>query len=314
MIASGMAPPTSTSRCPRSMLRDSPVRGYRACSLVVGAARALTGARGIVAGAGASGDRTVCVDVSFRGNHGVRCAACDRRRDLPRRVARAHRVRHPRALAAAAHRRRLRDPLRAGAPRLPPPMRTPPMTSRARDVVPLTIGLYLIALGAVLLLDSTDVHTIGVEGAVGTAFGLAFVALGVLAFLAAWRVRRFSRKMRRAVGHLRSDASGWTVEDDAVISTVVGDIALDLRDADLPEGETELAVLCWLGTIQVRVPREFGVDVTAQSIVGSVDVLGEREEGVVRDIHVRSEGYEQQTHRVRLRISTFVGELLVVQV
>ena len=73
-------------------------------------------------------------------------------------------------------------------------------------------------------------------------------------------------------------------------------------------------MLCWLGTIQVRVPREFGVDVTAQSIVGSVDVLGEREEGVVRDIHVRSEGYEQQTHRVRLRISTFVGELLVVQV
>lgn len=193
-------------------------------------------------------------------------------------------------------------------------MKTPPMTSRARDVVPLTIGLYLIALGAVLLLDSTDVHTIGVEGSVGTAFGLAFVALGVLAFLAAWRVRRFSRKMRRAVGHLRSDASGWTVEDDAVISTVVGDIALDLRDADLPEGETELAVLCWLGTIQVRVPREFGVDVTAQSIVGSVDVLGEREEGVVRDIHVRSDGYERQTHRVRLRLSTFVGELLVVQV
>ena len=108
--------------------------------------------------------------------------------------------------------------------------------------------------------------------------------------------------------------TGWTVEDDAVISTVIGDIALDLRDADLPEGETELAVLCWLGTIQVRVPRAFGVDVTAQAIVGSVDVLGEREEGVVRDIHVRSEGYESQTRRVRLRLSTFVGELMVVQV
>ena len=188
------------------------------------------------------------------------------------------------------------------------------MTSRARDVVPLTIGLYLIALGAVLLLDSTNVHAIGVVGAIGSAFGLAFVALGVLAFMAAWRVRRFSRRMRRAVGHLRSASGGWTVEDDAVISTVIGDIALDLRDADLPEGETELAVLCWLGTIQVRVPREFGVDVTAQSIVGSVDVLGEREEGVVRDIHVRSEGYETQTRRVRLRLSTFVGELMVVQV
>ena len=188
------------------------------------------------------------------------------------------------------------------------------MTSRARDVVPLTVGFYLIALGAVLLLDSTGAHAIGVAGAVGSAFGLGFVALGVLAFMAAWRVRRFSRRMRRAVGHLRSATGGWTVGDDTVISTVVGDIALDLRDADLPEGETECAVLCWLGTIQVRVPRDVGVDVTAQSIVGSVDVLGVREEGVVRDIHVRSDGYDERPRRVRLRLSTFVGELMVVQV
>ena len=188
------------------------------------------------------------------------------------------------------------------------------MTSRASDVVPLTGGLYLIAVGVVLLLDSSGAHSIGVEGAIGCAFGLAFVALGVLAFLAAWRVRRFSRQMRRAVGHVRSAAGGWAVADDAVISTVVGDIALDLRDAELPEGETELALFCWLGTIQVRVPREFGVDVTAQSIVGSVDVLGRREEGVVRDIHVRSDGYERRPRRVKMRLSTFVGELLVVQV
>ena len=188
------------------------------------------------------------------------------------------------------------------------------MTSRASDVVPLTLGLYLIAVGALLLLDSTGARSVGVEGAIGSAIGLAFVVLGVLAFLAAWRVRRFSRQMRRAVGHVRSAADGWAVADDAVISTVVGDIALDLRDAALPEGETELTLLCWLGTIQVRVPREFGVDVTAQSIVGSVDVLGRREEGVVRDIHVRSDGYEQRPRRVKLRLSTFVGELMVVQV
>ena len=189
------------------------------------------------------------------------------------------------------------------------------MTSRARDVVPVTVGLYLIALGGVfLLLDSSGTRSIGVAGAVGSAFGLAFVALGVLAFLAAWRVRRFSRKLRRAVGHVRSSTGGWAVEEDVVISTVVGDISLDLSDAELPEGETELALFCWLGTIQIRVPHAYGVDVTAQSIVGGVDVLGHREEGLVRDIHQRSEGYEDRPQRVKMRLSTFVGELLVVQI
>ncbi len=188
------------------------------------------------------------------------------------------------------------------------------MSSRARDVVPITVAIYLIALGGVFLLDSTGWRSLGIAGAVGSAFGLAFVALGVLAILAAWRVRRFSRRLRRAVGHVRSSEGGWAVEEDAVISTVVGDISLDLRDAELPPGETELALFCWLGTIQVRVPREYGVDVTAQSFIGSVDVLGRREEGVVRDIHVRSDGYERSAQRVRLRLSTFVGELMVVHV
>ena len=188
------------------------------------------------------------------------------------------------------------------------------MTSRARDVVPISIALYLFALSAVLLLDSTGTHPIGIAGLIGSAVGLALVALGVLSILAAWRVRRFTRRLRRTVGHVRSSEGGWTVETDAVISTVIGDIALDLRDAALPPGETELRLLCWLGTIQVRVPRTMGVDVTAQAIVGSVDVLGRREAGVVRDMHVRSEGYASAERRVRLRLSSFVGELLVLQV
>ena len=188
------------------------------------------------------------------------------------------------------------------------------VSGRARDVAPVSVALFLVAAGALLLADSTGARPLGPAGAIGGVTGLAFVALGTLAVLAAWRVRRFSRRLRRTVGHVRSSDGGWTVGDDAVISTVAGDISLDLQGAELPPGETELALLCWLGTIQVRAPRSVGVDVTAQAIVGSVDVLGRREEGVVRDIHARSDGYGEAERRVKMRLSTFVGELVVVQV
>jgi predicted membrane protein len=46
--------------------------------------------------------------------------------------------------------------------------------------------------------------------------------------------------------------------------------------------------------------------------VGTVDVLGVREEGFIRDIHVRSTGVPSE-RRLRLRLSTVIGELLVVQ-
>ena len=146
-----------------------------------------------------------------------------------------------------------------------------------------------------------------VQGAVG----LALVVLGVLSLLAAMRVRRVARRLSRAIGHVRS-AEEWTV-DDAVVRTVVGDILLDLRNATLPEGDTELTLLCWLGTVQVRAPHGIGLDVTAQTFLGTVDVLGVREEGVIRDIEVRSERYDQATRRLRLHLSTVVGEILVVQ-
>ena len=184
------------------------------------------------------------------------------------------------------------------------------MTARLSDVVPISAGSYLILLGGVFLVDSTGVRHLGVAGLIGSAMGLLLVALGVLAILAAWRVRRFSRRLRRTIGHLRS-ARGLNVED-AMISTVLGDISLDLRDADLPEGETDLTLLCWVGAIHVRVPSDVGVDVSAQAIIGTMEALGRREEGLVRDIHVVSDGYESRERRLRLRLSAVVGELLVV--
>jgi predicted membrane protein len=187
------------------------------------------------------------------------------------------------------------------------------MSWRARDVLPITVGIYLIVLGALYLIDTLGWRALGPKGLVGIAFGLAFLALGVLAIIAAWRVRRVSRRLRRAIGHVRSDESGWSV-NDAVLSTVIGDISLDLRGADLPDGVTELTLLCWLGMIQVRVPRDVGVDVTGQAIIGTVDILGRREEGMVRDFRMRSRNYDEATKRVQMRLSTFVGELLVVQV
>ena len=185
------------------------------------------------------------------------------------------------------------------------------MSWRARDVLPLTIAGYLIVLGAIYLFDSLGIQSFGIAGSIGAAFGLAIMATGLLTFIAAWRVRRFTRRLRRAIGHVRSDLAGWSV-DDAVVSTVLGDISLDLRQSDLPVGQTELTLLCWLGTIHVRLPADVGVDITAQAMVGTVDVLGRREEGFVRDIHVQTADFEAQPRRLQMRLSTVIGELVVV--
>jgi len=185
------------------------------------------------------------------------------------------------------------------------------VSSRLRDVFALTIGLYLIALGGLFLLDSTGLRPIGTAGMIEGAVGLALIALGILSWLAAMRARRFARRLSRAFGHVQS-AGEWRV-DDAVVRTVIGDISLDLRRAELPEGETELTLLCWLGAVHVHVPAHVGLDVEAQAIVGTIEVLDRKEEGILRDIHVRTTDFDAARTRLRLRLSTVVGELMVVR-
>lgn len=185
------------------------------------------------------------------------------------------------------------------------------MSSRLRDVLALTVGLYIVAVGLLFAVDSSGLRPIGVAGLIEGAVGLFLIALGVLAMLASLRVRRVRHRLSRAFGHVRS-AGEWRLED-AVIRTAIGDIHLDLRGAELPEGETELTLLCWLGTIQVQAPADLGLDVEAQTFIGTVDVLGVREDGVIRDINVRTDDFETAPRRLKLRLSTVVGELLVVR-
>ena len=64
------------------------------------------------------------------------------------------------------------------------------MSSRLRDVLSLTVGLYLIAVGILIALHTTGTRDIGIAGLVEGAIGLFLIALGILAMLAAWRARR----------------------------------------------------------------------------------------------------------------------------
>lgn len=185
------------------------------------------------------------------------------------------------------------------------------MTSRLRDVLSVTIGAYLCAVGLLLLADESGWRDVGTRGLLEGGFGLFLIALGVLGILAEVRARRVRRRLSQTFGHIRS-AENWSVED-GVLRTVFGDIDLDLRDADLPVGETALTLLCWVGAIRLRVPAGIGLEVEAQTFVGTVDVLGRHEEGLVRDILVRTDGYDEQVRRLHVRISTVIGELEVVQ-
>jgi len=93
----------------------------------------------------------------------------------------------------------------------------------------------------------------------------------------------------------------------------VGDIDLDMTQADLPEGETRLRVNCFVGDVKLRLPQDAAVAVEAGGFVVEVELGGKKIENIFTPVEIVSEGYAQAARRLRIEMTGFVVDLKVKQ-
>ncbi|MGZ9583422.1 cell wall-active antibiotics response protein LiaF [Paenibacillus marinisediminis] len=100
------------------------------------------------------------------------------------------------------------------------------------------------------------------------------------------------------------------------ISHFIGDSTIDLTKAQVPYGETKITVSSFIGDVKVYIPRDMdlGVTVTSSSFIGDVRVLDEKESGFMRTTNVESPYYHDASKKVRIVVSTFIGDVRVKKV
>jgi phage shock protein PspC (stress-responsive transcriptional regulator) len=181
---------------------------------------------------------------------------------------------------------RERRPAEAGAHMEPGP--------RRRSLLPVAVGLLIVALGVAGLLDATGAASvdwrivlagaaIGLGGLValgwttGHAVGsVAVLGLGVLAALAlalSIRVPVFS-----GIGD-QTDRPATLAALDTRYEHGIGNYRVDLTDVAFPAGRTSVKVTLGIGNLLVRVP--FGVTVQAdgRASAGDVRLFGQEDHG-----------------------------------
>ena len=207
----------------------------------------------------------------------------------------------------------------------PPPPNQPP--HRGMWVGGMTLGTVLVAIGVVALLA-----TIGVDvplQVVGPAIlivvgvgvlvsgirgepdhgGLGFVIfLGIVLTLASFATAVWEVPLGGGVGD-SSHTPTAVGQDD--YRWGIGDLTVDLRDAELDTGTTELDVSVVMGQVEVIVPEDMAVDVDAQVGAGAADVLSHNVQGVAVDNDQRSSGYADADRRLDLTIRVGLGEAVV---
>jgi len=95
------------------------------------------------------------------------------------------------------------------------------------------------------------------------------------------------------------------------IWTLIGDVRLDLTQADIPPGETRLRIYGLIGDVDLLLPPEVGAAVYAAGLFTDTRLFGRKADSVFTPVEAASENYPQAERRLRLETYLAVGEVKV---
>ena len=168
----------------------------------------------------------------------------------------------------------------------------------------LVFGLVIVLVGVTLLIG--NLFHVNVWSFI---WPLAFIALGAWLLLHPPTVRSGARVQHRLLGDIRRRGE-WQVTDEE-FWVLVGDIKLDMTDAEIPQGETLIRTYGFVGSVKLIVPEGIGVSASSTAFVTDAKILGHKQENFLTPLHSISDDYEVAERKIRLECSAFVADLKV---
>jgi len=170
----------------------------------------------------------------------------------------------------------------------------------------LILGVVVVAVGAVLLIGNlfdVDVWVL--------CWPIGLIVLGLLLLLQPQLISSDATSRQKLLGDIRRRGE-WEVTDEE-FWLGIGDVTLDMTQAEIPPGETHLRVAQLIGDVRVSVPEEVGLSLSSTAMVGSVRAFGRKRDIFFTPLRLTSENYETAERKVRLETSMFVGDVRIRQ-
>lgn len=116
----------------------------------------------------------------------------------------------------------------------------------------------------------------------------------------------------KLVGDIRRRGD-WQVEPED-IWLFVGDVVLDMSEAVLPDGETDLKVQGFVGSVKLRIPQGIGVAVNSTAFVSDVRLEGQKQNAFIMPVIIKSPEYDTLVKKINLETLYFVGDIKIDRV
>ncbi|KGP71557.1 cell wall-active antibiotics response protein LiaF [Pontibacillus yanchengensis] len=131
--------------------------------------------------------------------------------------------------------------------------------------------------------------------------------------VAEYNKKKGKKKRNVAIGDHRFDQPNWNVES-MELWNVIGDYHVDFTKAFIPDQETSISISGVIGDVKIIVPENVDFRIHATIKTGDIRVLDEKSEGLNRNIHFKTPGYEDATRKLDLEVHFKIGDIKVDRV
>jgi predicted membrane protein len=170
----------------------------------------------------------------------------------------------------------------------------------------LVIGAALILFGFLLLIGAIFDVDVGI-----LCFPTFLILLGIWILVRPQLVRPGTGMAARILGDVRRSGS-WDVSEEE-FWVGIGDVRLDLTEANVPEGKTSLRIYGFVGDVRIVIPEGLGVAVASSAFLCDARVLGRKTDTFLGTFYWESEGYQEAERQVQFETLHFVHSLRITQ-
>lgn len=178
--------------------------------------------------------------------------------------------------------------------------------SRHMSVARLTVSLILIGLGLLVLGNHLGLF----HFETGNLWGLFWPAILVLAGIRLLSGHRGSANVA-VMGTVNKRHANWDLKPQDYWA-VMGGVHIDLRTANIPDGETVIHATCVMGEVTVWVPEQLAVVCRGNCIMGGLNFFGREQGGIITNHEAEHGDVLNSTKVVRIQCDSIMGNVKVI--
>ena len=169
----------------------------------------------------------------------------------------------------------------------------------------LIFGGLLIVFGLLALFETVFRIDLG-----AIFWPLLLIAVGLLLLLRPRFAPPGSEVWFRLFGGVRRYGA-WQVHNEEVWM-FIGDVQLDLNQAELPPGESVFQVSGFIGDIDLKIPANTAISVHSNGVITAARWFGAKQDHFLTSATYASPGYDQAECKLKLITNFFITDLKAI--